>query len=78
MISDNNDTSDNINKYKTLTKKALGKIWIWSSTYIKKKAISAIESSVVKYLDENAGAWAELPAPDDDTDSEAEDAEIDD
>ncbi len=79
MISDSDDENNDNKKLKILTKKAIGQIWIWTTTYIKKKAIKTLESKVIQYLDENASKWAELPTPDSNDDlDDIEDAEIED
>jgi len=79
MISDLDEENNDNDKFKILTKKAIGKIWIWATAYIKKKAIKTIESKVIQYLDENASKWAGLPMPDNNDDpDDIEDAEIED
>ena len=63
QMIDSLEENEDLNKYKTFTKKAIGTIWIWSITYVKKKVISTIESKAYKFLEDNASEWAELPIP---------------
>ena len=64
MISDlEEDTPESI-KFKNLMKKTVGKIWIWTQTYTKKKVIGLLESKLKKSLDESFSEWAELPLTD--------------
>jgi len=61
MISNIDDSNEKNVKFKTLTKKIIGKIWVWTITYMKKRTIGLIDSNVAKYLDDKASEWAELP-----------------
>jgi hypothetical protein len=63
MISELEDNVDSI-KLKTLMKKTVGQIWVWTVKYTKKKTLGLLESKFTKVLDENLSEWAELPLAD--------------
>ena len=51
MLSENDKEDSNSEKFKILTKRTIAKIYIWSKSYIKKKAVNSIELNEHKIED---------------------------
>ncbi len=73
MLSENDKEDSNSERFKILTKRTIAKIYIWSKSYIKKKAVNSIELNAIKFLDDKVSKWAELPVS---SDNDIEDADI--